>query len=96
MKQLAEVRFTCGRAVLFVADIAVAMQGDKCRHSLPEHVAEPIPESELEIATIGDKRACDLPMEVVRFFRGDRWTVDGLKWAAERINTAAKPETPAD
>lgn len=86
---LAEVRYYCGRAYLSVAGVTVAMEGDKCRHSdMPEEVCEPIPESELETATIGGEPVKDMLRNVVRFFRGDNWTVAGLEWAAEQINRA--------
>ena len=87
---LAEVKFSCGRSYLSVAGIAVAMEGDRCRDSgMPEGVLPPIPPEELEHATIGDKRAKDLPIEMVRFFRGDNWTEQMLQWAADKINAAA-------
>lgn len=90
-KQIAEVRCTCGRMVLFVAGIALAMEGDKCRDgSLPESVLEPIPEEELARATIGGKPVKDMPIEVVRFFRGDYWTGPMLEYVAGRINAAAR------
>ena len=83
---IAKVRLTCGRLVLFVADIAIAMEGDKCRHGLPNGIAEPIPSEELEGASIGGKPCKDLPIELVRFFRGEVWRCESLQWAAERIN----------
>lgn len=84
---LADVRLCCGRHVLFVADIAVAMEGDKCRtSSIPEEHLPPIPAEELEHAMIGDKRAKDVPIGVVRFFRGDNWTPAMLEWVAAKIN----------
>lgn len=90
---LAEARVCCGRHCLFVAGIAVAMEGDKCRDgTIPEDVLPPIPREELEQATIGDKRAIDLPIDVVRFFRGDNWTPRMLQWVADRINAAALPQ----
>lgn len=86
---IAEVRFACGRHYLSVAGIAVAMEGDKCRDSeFPEEVMPPIPEEELEHAMIGDKRAKDLPIEMVRWFRGDCWTEKMLEYAAQKINAA--------
>lgn len=86
MEPLAEVRLTCGRLVLFVADIAVAVQGDRCRHELPNEVAERIPSNELERASIGGKSCKDLPLPLVRFFRGQNWDKKSLEWAAEQIN----------
>lgn len=84
---LANVRLCCGRNCLFVADMVLAMEGDKCRDGdFPEEVLPPIPPEELERATIGDKRAKDLPIDVVRFFRGDNWTPKMLEYAAEKIN----------
>ena len=87
---IAEVRCTCGRNVLFVAGFALAMEGDKCRDgSLPESVLPPIPERELANAMIGDTPAKDLPLEVVRFFRGDCWSSEMLRYVADKINAAA-------
>jgi hypothetical protein len=84
---LAEVILTCGRLCLRVAGIVVAMEGDKCRDgNLPESVLPPIPEEELAHARIGDKLAKDLPIEVVRFFRGDNWTGPMLEYVADKIN----------
>ncbi|MGD0900958.1 MAG: hypothetical protein ABR915_24255 [Thermoguttaceae bacterium] len=89
-EKLADVRFCCGRYVLFVAGIAVAMEGDKCRDgNLPERVLAPIPEEELAAASIEGKPAKDLPIGLVRFFRGDCWNRAMLEWVAERINAEA-------
>jgi hypothetical protein len=86
-REIAEVRFSCGRAHLVVAGITVAMQGDKCRHGeFPENILPPIPPEELERATVGGKPAKDLPIEMVRWFRGDNWTEEMLKYTAEQIN----------
>ena len=80
----------CGRFVLEVAGIVVAMQGDKCRHDgIPEEFLEPIPQEELDRATIGGKSVKDMPMQLVRFFRGDNWTPEMLRWAADSINKKA-------
>lgn len=87
---IAEVNSYCGRSVLHVAGVAVAMEGDACRHNLPDEVAEPIPADELEHAMIGDKLAKDLPLDVVRFFRGERWRPASLKWVATVINEAVE------
>lgn len=89
MRQIAEVRSCCGRLVLFVADIAVAMQGDKCRQELPDEIAEPIPQHELETATIGGETIKETPLNVIRFFRGEAWTGKSLAWAASEINKRA-------
>lgn len=86
---IASVRFSTGRHYLNVAGISVAVEGDKCRDMLPEEVSEPIPQEELERATIGDKRATDLPLHIVRFFRGECWRKESLEWAADRINKVA-------
>ena len=90
MNPIAEVRCTCGRNVLFVAGFALAMEGDACRDgSLPESVLPPIPERELASATIGGKPAKELPIEAIRFFRGDGWTGEMLRYVADKINAAA-------
>ncbi len=86
MTKIAEVRFSCGRAFLFVAGIAVAMQGEVCHQQIPEEFAEPIPEEEMRTAHIGGKPISELPMDVVRFFRPENWTVQSLTWAAAQIN----------
>ncbi len=86
--ELAEVRSSCGRAVLYVAGIAIAMEGDKCRHLVPEEFAERIPPEELERASIGGLTCKDIPLDVVRFFRGDNWQSTSLEWAAKTINEA--------
>ncbi|AMV31305.1 hypothetical protein VN12_04255 [Pirellula sp. SH-Sr6A] len=85
----AEVKFSTGRHYLSVAGIAVAMEGDACRHHLPDEAAEPIPQQELENAMIGDKKASELPLDVVRWFRGERWSEKSLQWAADQINKFA-------
>lgn len=88
---LAEVRFSCGRHYLSVAGYAIAMEGDRCREGdLPEEVFDPIPEEELASATIGGKPASEIPIEVVRFFRGDNWNERMLAYVAEKINEAAE------
>ena len=92
-KELADVRLCCGRHCLFVAGIVVAMEGDKCRsNDLPEEVLPPIPEEELANAWIGDKRAKDLPIDIVRLFRGDHWTPAMLEYVAKKINEAVTQE----
>jgi hypothetical protein len=87
---IAEVDCSCGRYYLSVAGVAVAMQGDKCRANLPEEVCPPIPPEELAEATIGGKPAAEMPLSVVRFFRGDYWTKEMLEYVADKINEAAK------
>jgi len=84
---IAEVICSMGRIHLKVAGIVLATQGDKCRDgSLPESVLPPIPAEELANATIGDKKASELPIKLVRFFRGDYWTPDMIEWVAAKIN----------
>ncbi len=89
MSNLAKLGFSTGRYFLSVAGITVAMEGDKCREILPEEASEPIPQEELDGATIGDKPAKDVPLHIVRFFRGDNWCKKNLTWAADRINAVA-------
>lgn len=87
MSGKAEVGFSCGRHYLKVSGIILAMEGDPCRDGgLPEDVYEPIPEAELSSATIGGKPSSEIPLKLVRFFRGDRWTEKMLEYAASRIN----------
>lgn len=87
---LAEVRLGSGRFYLSVAGVVVAMEGDPCRDSeLPEEVLPPIPIEELEHATIGGKSIIDIPINVVRFFRRDKWTSKMLEYVADKINTEA-------
>lgn len=85
---LANVRLSCGRIYLEVAGIVVAVQGDKCRSSseFPEEILPQIPDEELKNATIGGKSAKDVPLDVIRFFRGECWTEKMLEYAADRIN----------
>src|SRR5437868_2791622 len=84
MEPLAHVGLSTGRHYLTIAGVIVAMEGDPCRDAnLPESILPPIPAAELEQATIGGKPAKDLPINVVRFFRGDRWTPAMLEWVAE-------------
>jgi len=85
-KQLASVKSSCGRQYLEIAGIAIAMEGDPFRGTLPEDCLEPIPDYELETAMIGDKPAKELPVELVRFFRGEKWTTKMLERAAYIIN----------
>lgn len=85
---LAEVRLSTGRQYLTVAGFILAMEGDPCRDSsnIPEDVLPPIPEAELASATIGGKPAKDLPIDMVRWFRGDNWTPEMLEYVAAKIN----------
>lgn len=84
---IAEVLLSCGRYHLSVCGFAVAMEGDKCREmKLPESVLPPIPSEELAVATMGGAPASDLPLDLVRFFRGDNWTKEMLCHVADEIN----------
>lgn len=85
-KAIAQVGFSTGRCFLSVGGVIVAMEGDKLRDIFPEEALQPIPQAELEHASIGDKLASDVPLHVVRFFRTDFWCQKSLRWAAERIN----------
>lgn len=84
---IAEVLSSCGRYYLSVCGVTVAMEGDPCRHLLPDEVAQPIPPEELKSATIGGVPVKDMEPSVVRFFRGESWTLQSLEWAARTINT---------
>lgn len=83
---LARVGLACGRQYLEIAGIVVAMEGDKCRHDLPDEIAEPIPISILERSVIGGKSCIELPLSLVRSIRGENWRPESLEWAAEKIN----------
>ena len=83
---IAEVNFSCGRNFLEVAGITLAVEGDACRDSLPEECLEPIPTEELAQASIGGKPASDMPIDMVRFFRGEQWTKRMLEYVADEIN----------
>jgi len=85
----AEVRCSCGRYFLDIAGVVVAMQGDPCRAELPEEYLEVISSEELNRASIGGKPANELPLELVRFFRGGVWTKRMLEHVADVINNAA-------
>lgn len=91
---LAEVTCCCGRLVLYVGGVAVAMEGDPCRQQLPVDVMELIPKEELETATIGGKPCKDMPLEVIQFFRGENWSGKSLEWAAAKINKASTFKFP--
>ncbi len=55
---IAEVLLCCGRNVLYVAGLAVAMEGDKCRDGhIPEEFIPEIPKEELENSYIGGKKS---------------------------------------
>lgn len=90
---LAEVILSMGRCHLKVAGIVLATEGDRCRaDSIPEDVLPPIPADELAGASVGGKPADTLPVDVVRFFRGDNWTPPMMGWVADRINEASNKE----
>jgi hypothetical protein len=83
----AEVVLAMGRQHLKVGGFYLATEGHKCVDgNLPENVLPPIPPEELEHARIGDKMAKDLPIEIVRWFRGDCWTPRMLEYVAAKIN----------
>lgn len=86
-KPFAEVRLSCGRQYLSVGGFCLAMEGDKCRdNSLPEEVLPPIPADELERGRIGEVPIKDVPIMVVRFFRGDLWTPEMMEYVAAKLN----------
>ena len=88
---IAEVKFSCGRYYLSVADIPLAMEGDKCRTAnLPIELYDPIPPHELETAAIGDKPVKDMDPKVVLFFRGSTWNKAMLDYVADHINQEAQ------
>lgn len=88
---IAKVSGACGRYFLNVAGVAVAMEGDPCRDGdMPENILPPIPEEELEYATIGGQPIKDMPIDIVRFFRGDKWNKAMLEYVAGKINEAAQ------
>jgi hypothetical protein len=63
------------------------MEGDRCRTAeIPEGLEDPIPEHELNIATIGGLSIREIAPDVVRFFRGSHWNKAMLDWAAKAIN----------
>ena len=94
---LAYVACCCGRDVLYVAGVAVAMEGDKCRDpSIPYSLCAPIPDEELAAASIGGIPAKDLPIDIVRMFRGERWTPAMLEYVANKINEAVLVLTPTE
>jgi hypothetical protein len=66
------------------------MEGDRCRDGdLPEWVMPAIPSEELANATIGGKPALEIPLDIVRFFRGENWTKEMLSYVADEINRFA-------
>ena len=84
---IAEVILSMGRHHLKVGGVVLATEGDKCRDSgLPEDVLDPIPADEMESASIGGKPIKDLPIDIVRFFRGENWTPRMMEWVAAKIN----------
>lgn len=87
---MAAVLLSCGRCYLAVCGFIVAMEGDPCREGeLPEAVLPPIPPEELARARIGGRPVSEMPIEVVRFLRGDRWTKEMLGYVADAINRGA-------
>ena len=85
--ELATVGFSCGHHYLEVAGIVLAMEGDACRTTkIPIELEEPIPEEELNSASIGGKPIKEMDPAVVRFFRGSRWNKAMLEWTANQIN----------
>jgi hypothetical protein len=94
---LAEVVLNTGRWHLRVAGWYLATEGDKCRDgNLPEQVLPPISPEELKRATIGGRPAKDLPIDMVRLFRGDCWTEKMLRYVADQINAALPCPAPAE
>lgn len=92
MADLAEARCCCGRITLFVAGIALAMEGDNCREGgLPDHLYNEIPDHEMATATIGGEPIRDMLTQLVRFFRGDVWNGEMLRFVADKINATANP-----
>jgi len=87
---IADVRLCMGRQHLFVGGIVVATEGDSCRHMTPVELSDPIPEEELEHATIGGEPIKSMDPETVRFFRGEQWRPKTLEWAADQINAKAQ------
>ena len=89
---IAEARFGCGRSYLSVADVVLAMEGDKCRDGdMPNEVYDPIPAHEYETATIGGESINGMDECLIRVFRGSTWTPKMLKFVADKINAATKP-----
>lgn len=83
----AKVILSCGRYVLMVGEFALAMQGDLCRTgNIPESVLPPIPEDELQTASIGGKPIRDMPVEQVRMFRPEYWTKEMLQYVCNALN----------
>lgn len=92
---IAKVFLSMGRWHLKVAGFVLATEGDKCRDAnLPEEVFDPIPEEELARASIGGKPAKELPIEMVRWFRGDNWNEKMMRYVADKINESSpQPKT---
>lgn len=83
-----DVVSTCGRYILMVNGLALAMEGDPCRCFLPEEILDPIPEDEMKSTSIGGVAISEMPIDVVRMFRPSRWTKKMLDYVAEKINAA--------
>jgi hypothetical protein len=93
---LAKVVVSMGRYHLMVGGFDLATEGDQCRaESLPEDVLPPIPEEELARASIGGRPAKEMPIDIVRFFRGACWTEKMLRYVADEINRQAASPDPA-
>jgi len=86
-RKIAKVQLSCGRYFLSVCGFVLAMEGAPCRESqIPEKFMPKIPPEEMAWASVGGKPASELPIEVVRFFRGDNWTREMLNYVADEIN----------
>ena len=85
-KTIAEVYLSCGRYHLSIVGIPIVMEGDRCRASLPEECLKPISDEELKYASIEGESIKDMPIEIIRFFRGDNWTEKMLRYVADKIN----------
>jgi hypothetical protein len=91
----AEVVLSMGRYHLRVGGFYLATEGDKCRNgNLPEEVLPPIPPEELEKARVGGKPVNDMPINIVRWFRGDNWDERMMRYVAEQINKQVPCPTP--
>lgn len=97
MNDLAEVRLSTGRFYLSVAGYVVAVEGDKCREGeLPDALYDPIPDEELETATIGGQKVKGMDPAIVRVFRGSRWNRGMLEYVAAEINRKAANHAPLE
>jgi hypothetical protein len=91
----AEIVFSMGRCHLKIGGFYLATEGDKCRDgNLPEELFSPIPQEEIDRATIGGKPAGDISIEIVRWFRGDNWNEHMMRYVAEQINKQVSCPTP--